>query len=200
MKIFCIGLNKTGTTSLHKAFQILGINSMHSTEFNRKLMGEIIAGKDDLLNQYDAFTESEAFRQNWQLLAAKFKRPDYKIIMTTRNLRDWINSRIVHVLHLRLTKPEHDWSEIDTVSDAKMYERHHMEVEAYFKTSPRFLKIDITAGQGWDVLCPFLDKPIPQVPFPIENTSSSRIHEIAAKLNPPSQIRSLWLASGHGHK
>jgi hypothetical protein len=28
-KIFCIGLNKTGTSSLHEAFQVLGINSVH---------------------------------------------------------------------------------------------------------------------------------------------------------------------------
>ena len=28
-KIFCIGLNKTGTTSLHAAFGVLGLRSLH---------------------------------------------------------------------------------------------------------------------------------------------------------------------------
>ena len=28
-KIFCIGLNKTGTTTLHEAFLILGVSSVH---------------------------------------------------------------------------------------------------------------------------------------------------------------------------
>ena len=29
MKIFCIGLNKTGTISLHEALEGLGFNSLH---------------------------------------------------------------------------------------------------------------------------------------------------------------------------
>ena len=28
-KVFCIGVNKTGTSSLHQALQILGYNSVH---------------------------------------------------------------------------------------------------------------------------------------------------------------------------
>jgi Sulfotransferase domain len=28
-KVFCIGMNKTGTSSLHQAFLALGLNSIH---------------------------------------------------------------------------------------------------------------------------------------------------------------------------
>ena len=33
-KVFCIGLNKTGTSSLHRALTILGYNSVHAKTQN----------------------------------------------------------------------------------------------------------------------------------------------------------------------
>jgi hypothetical protein len=44
---------------------------------------------------------------------------------------------------------------------------HYKNVLEYFKNRPDdLLIIDICAGQGWEKLCPFLDKPLPQYPFP----------------------------------
>ena len=37
----------------------------------------------------------------------------------------------------------------------------------YFKNRPQdFLNLDIIGGEGWEKLCEFLGKPIPDVPFP----------------------------------
>lgn len=179
MKIFCIGLNKTGTSSLNEALKILGINSVHDTELNRTMMKELRRKKFDTYGMYDAFTESEALYQNWHFLANMF--PTAKFILTKRNLKDWVNSRIVHILHIRLTKPGHDWQDIDTAKDAKLYHTHYANVASWFSDSDRLLTIDVCAGQGWNSLCPFVDAPVPDVPFPFENTSNKRLEEIMAR-------------------
>ena len=47
IKIFCIGLNKTGTTSIHIALQILGFNSVHHRDSSGKSIKAIIKNNYD---------------------------------------------------------------------------------------------------------------------------------------------------------
>jgi Sulfotransferase domain len=45
----------------------------------------------------------------------------------------------------------------------------------YFKDrSEELLVLNITAGEGWTKLCPFLNKQIPSVSFPRANIASER--------------------------
>ena len=46
---------------------------------------------------------------------------------------------------------------------------HNEEVRAYFGDSDDFLEFSIEEGDGWEKLCRFLDKPVPNVPFPHKN-------------------------------
>ena len=47
------------------------------------------------------------------------------------------------------------------------YERHNREVMEYFKhRSEQLLVFNITAGEGWTKLCPFLNEQIPAISFP----------------------------------
>jgi 3'(2'), 5'-bisphosphate nucleotidase len=49
------------------------------------------------------------------------------------------------------------------------------EVATYFRDRPNdLLIIDVTAGEGWEKLCPFLGKPIPDLPFPKANVTQIR--------------------------
>lgn len=50
MKIFVIGFNKTGSTSINALFEELGINSTHTT---RPVM--------NIIDNYDAFCDGESF-------------------------------------------------------------------------------------------------------------------------------------------
>ena len=44
---------------------------------------------------------------------------------------------------------------------------HERRVRAYFADRPDdLLVIDISAGEGWEALCPFLGVPVPDKPFP----------------------------------
>lgn len=50
---------------------------------------------------------------------------------------------------------------------AKVYDIHHRNVAEYFSSRPEsLLTIDVTKCEGWEKLCPFLGKPIPEEPFP----------------------------------
>lgn len=48
------------------------------------------------------------------------------------------------------------------------YRMHDHRVRRFFEDKPdcRFLEMEITDGDGWDVLCPFLGIDPPGVPFP----------------------------------
>jgi hypothetical protein len=55
------------------------------------------------------------------------------------------------------------------------YERHNREVLEYFAGRPKdLLVLDLTGGDGWPQLCPFLGHPVPDVPFPWKNSKKSR--------------------------
>ncbi|MBA3569657.1 MAG: hypothetical protein H0W28_09975, partial [Pyrinomonadaceae bacterium] len=54
----------------------------------------------------------------------------------------------------------------------KKFQEHNERVLAKIPPS-RLLVMDITAGEGWAKLCPFLDVTIPAVPFPHEDRTPS---------------------------
>jgi len=49
--------------------------------------------------------------------------------------------------------------------------KHDEDIKKYFKDRPDdLLVMNICEGDGWEVLCPFLDESIPNKPFPKLNT------------------------------
>jgi hypothetical protein len=51
-------------------------------------------------------------------------------------------------------------------------ENKYGEIKEYFKDRPDdLLVMNICAGEGWEILCPFLDCGIPKIPFPHKNKS-----------------------------
>ena len=102
-KIFGVGLSRTGTTSLNRALQILGINSMHfpcdkTTRqelyefFARQSQGMPIAPSISLsaLNYCDAITDTPACCI-YKSLDVVY--PNVKFILTIRDKTSWLNSR-----------------------------------------------------------------------------------------------------------
>ncbi|MDJ0576763.1 MAG: sulfotransferase [Xenococcaceae cyanobacterium MO_234.B1] len=54
------------------------------------------------------------------------------------------------------------------------YARYHEQVKSYFAGRPNdFLIMNICQGNAWEILCNFLDKPCPDVPFPIKNAKKN---------------------------
>ena len=51
------------------------------------------------------------------------------------------------------------------------YRRHNADVVRYFSGRECLLTMDITAGDGWETICGFLELPVPDQPFPHINPS-----------------------------
>lgn len=165
--IFAIGLNKTGTTSLHFALSLLGYKCCHwiSDKFSEET-SKFIDNCETL--PFDAYTDVESIIRRFKELDSQY--PDAAFILTTRNIDDWIASRSRHVIRNRaenLKGATHSWTEIDVESWVKEREDHHKSIEDYFQgRKKKLLIIDICGGEQWKPLCEFLELPIPNVAFP----------------------------------
>jgi hypothetical protein len=171
--IFCIGLNKTGTSSLHTALEMLGYTSLHwggrpsSIAVHR-------ASKHGMpllayLGDYDAYSDIQSLSLRFDELDEQY--PGSKFILTTRDLDGWLDSRRRHVERNQVNREKGTYTGQFLVVDydawTAQYRDHHARVRAYFADRPRdLLEMDITTGAGWDVLCPFLEIPVPSEPFP----------------------------------
>jgi hypothetical protein len=164
-KIFGIGLSRTGTTSLHRALEILGYRSVHYPPPD---------SIDALLEDHDALSDTP--------VACRFREldcryPNSRFILTVRDFRSWLTSTRRFFAgpppeqawrrEVRLeTYGRLDW---DRRAFLHAYHRHIETVTEYFATRPEALLIlDVVAGEGWEPLCDFLEKPVPALPFPHE--------------------------------
>jgi len=190
-KIFCIGLNKTGTSSLHEAFKILGFRSVHY-DCNEGKIKDIISdnhkNKNNLLSgieHYNAYSDWNHPSINHLYKEFDKQYPNSKFILNTRNLEDWLISREKHVKkkpnlkELQKKYPSSAWFNIDKKAWKKEWIELHKEIKDYFKDRPNdFLIIDVPKGEGWEKLCPFLEVPFPDQPFPHCNKSNPKFYKL----------------------
>ncbi len=164
-KIFGIGLSRTGTTSLTIALTMLGYNSKHfPTDWEDA-------------EKYDALTDTPVTRAYKEL---DVKYPSSKFILTIREIDSWLEScrkyfALYDIEHLperrQLRMDLYNTIEFDREKFIEAYKRHHNDVLSYFKDRQEdLLIINICAGERWDKLCKFLNKPIPPFQFPRANT------------------------------
>ena len=164
-KVFCVGFWKTGTTSIYQAFNILGYRAGRLINVGKEpKQGWIPYIKKC---NYDAFTDdpmSFIFKE----LDKTF--PGSKFILTERDKKSFAKS---YINYFEGTEFEKSPDEVDEILEK--YEKHNQDVKDYFKDRPDdLLVIDVIGGEGWEKLCPFLDKPIPSQPFPHKNKGRYR--------------------------
>lgn len=173
-KIIGLGFQKTGTSSLIEALKILGYKGKDDST---KALIPILCGNFPrvvaMLKNYDAVVDTP-----WYMIYKELDHylPGSKFILTYREEEGWYNSVARHIGLLR--NPSHEWiygrgkglPMDDRENTLKIYRKHLHEVRAYFKDRPDdFLEVDFTRGDGWDKLCPFLGRDIPDAPFPHAN-------------------------------
>jgi Sulfotransferase domain len=181
MKVFGIGLPRTGTTSLHHACRALGLKSVHFPS-DKTTENELRKGNYRLsvLNTADVLGDIPVPAVFPQLDRAW---PGAKFILTTRDIESWISSEAQASFN-------HDPPRPGTVRDFYrailygvtdyneerfrwVFEDHHRRVYSYF-SGPRqrdLLVMDVTKGDGWEKLCDFLGCDVPEIPFPHRNRS-----------------------------
>jgi hypothetical protein len=204
-KIFCIGLNKTGTSTLHKAFEILGLKSVHYMDDKGNNIKEIITtnfleGNNILkgIEKYEVYSDWDQ-SPNTVAIFKEFDKqyPNSKFISNTRELQSWLDSRESHVKRNqenKLKNPELDvkWLKIDRKKWENQYKAHYSEIKNYFENREKDLLVfDVVGGDGWEKLCQFLDLPIPNIPFPRKNFATEKrliLNEILARFEKQIQM------------
>ena len=152
-KIFVIGFNKTGTTSLDFLFKNLGIKSIHNNE--TPVM--------KIINKYDAFTDGNHTGEEGSI--GNFKdyynaKPDSLFILNTRPIQKWLISRYKHATCGKFVD---NWcwpvSDEKTNEWIEKRETHFQNILSFFKDKPSQLLIINIDKNGWEkVVSKFLKK------------------------------------------
>lgn len=172
--IIGVGFHKTGTSSLRRALRILGYKVKDTSD--RLIMPIMKGNYKPVLKTIDKFDAVED--TPWFMIYKELDQmvPNCKFILTIRDESAWYKSVCKHIGNLRTVT--HEWiygrgkgipSE-DEAHARSTYNKHNQTVLEYFKDRPEDLLImDITKGDGWDKLCPFLGLDVPTENFPHNN-------------------------------
>lgn len=180
-KIIGVGFQKTGTSTLREALKILGYRVKDCSE--RALIPILKKNYKKILriiNHYDAIEDTP-----WYMIYKELdkKIPNSKFILTIRDEESWYKSVSRHIGDLR--SAHHEWiygrgkglPKDYKENTIKIYTEHNREVLDYFKDRPDdLLVIDFTQGDGWEKLCHFLGKEIPNQELPHANDSKKTKH------------------------
>jgi hypothetical protein len=171
-KIFGIGLTKTGTMSLADALKILGYKTKH------------YPWSLEEIDEHEASTDIP--------ISCRYKEldvmyPNSKFILTTRSFESWIKTTSQKPpdkfkpplwkieTRLKIYGSLH-W---DKEYWTRAFTQHHNEVRNYFKNrSKDYIEISLENVNKWEILCNFLNKKIPQEPYPRKNRSPYAIQKI----------------------
>jgi hypothetical protein len=192
MKVFGTGWQRTGTTSLSKALKALGIRTL---DFPSDLLADL---DHEVIRRYDGFTDNPI-----PLVYRELDRrhPGSKFVHTQRDEEEWLTS-VQWLFEVGSVKFE--WSKRPIIGEIhqrlygtttferelflERYRRHNREVPEHFAGRPRdLLVLDLSRGDGYEKLCPFLGIDPPATPFPHWNKRENPVKV---------RLRKLWRLLG----
>ena len=178
-KVFGIGLSRTGTTSLMRAFGHLGYKTIHYPDDPvtlAELSGSVC--RLSVLDEFDAITDIAVSPCYAQLDSAY---PGSKFVLTVRHIEQWLGSMAKHferlVPHLERHPEMRPFTNFICTAVYRtqaferermkwVYETHVQNVRSYFKSRPDdLLEVDVYGGAGWAELGSFLGQPVPDMTF-----------------------------------
>jgi hypothetical protein len=177
-KVFGIGLNKTGTTSLGKALEILGYQNHTSVDL--KSLRNFRNGKlEKVIRKTRSYNNFEDWP--WPLMYKELFAvyPKAKFVLTVRKTDEvWFNSLEKYAAWTGPTEHRklaygYEMPNENPEYHINFYKTHNQEVRDFFeeKSPDSFLEICFEKGDGWEKLCDFLGKEVPEEPFPFLNKS-----------------------------
>jgi hypothetical protein len=177
-KVFGIGLNKTGTTTLGRCLSRLGFS--HES-CRHDLLDCYRAGDLDSIfkniDQFDAF-EDWPYPLMYRELFDRFGDRARYVLTTRSSPERWLNSLKSHSLrtppdrHCRRAAYGYDYPHGRESEHLAFYEQHNQSVRDFFRErSAEHLLLEVCweTGDDWTRLCAFLGFPVPRKPFPHAN-------------------------------
>ncbi len=182
MKIFGVGLGKTGTTSLHFALEALGFRSIHCCFRVLQAISEEREAENLLLSlveDFDAFIDYPIWCFYKQL---DRQYPGSKFILTVRDPDDLYDSTRRHAREYNKRQRAEGGGALWHVLGSRRLFRaacraHNASVVRHFAgRESQLLVLNIFAPgvDPWLPLCDFLSKTVPKVPFPRLNSAGDR--------------------------
>lgn len=158
IKIFQIGFNRCGTTSLYELFKKNGYNSIHWA--NGELAKTLLNNKNNNLplltdiNDYVFYSDMEFVSSNQIIEGYKMfdlldkQYPNSLFILNKRDKTNWINSRLQHPRGEKTyIKRYCDFYSLTEKEIIEMWsndwDTHHLNVKNYFLNNSRFIEFDI---------------------------------------------------------
>jgi hypothetical protein len=193
LSVICVGMPRTGTTTLKLALEMLGTGHgyhlsviMEKHIDHCKLWTEAAKSRtadwDHIFRGYGNASDTPVI-YFYQELHQHF--PNAKFILTKRDPEQWyksVSSTLgVHMKQLKEETASGIWSSqallqmlnavrgdvLDAKDTAITHMREHEE--NIIKAIPPDQLLIFSVAQGWEPLCKFLEVPVPSVPFPRAN-------------------------------
>ena len=208
-KVFCIGLAKTGTTSLEQSLGELGYRMGSQFEADALLPDYAVRNFKPIIEfclTADAFQDAP-FSFPFTYVALDQSFPNAKFVLSVRDSVDqwyrsllrfqgnlfangriptkedlmrWQNPNVWKANRILLTTPEDNlYYKPSLVS---YYERHNADVRDYFRHKSNFIEINVSQTGAYTELCRFLGKDPVAPGFPKLNASSPLIDEEEKKI------------------
>ncbi len=202
LSVIGAGFGRTGTESMKLALETLGLGPCHHM---KDVMADPeqmalwrAAAQGDLPDWDEAFAGYKSAvdwptAYFWRELSTHY--PEAKILLTVRSAESWYESMANTIfkslkastdpasIGLKLIAQGVFGGRLDDRAHAMaVYEKSIAEVQAAF-TQERLLTY--TLGDGWEPLCRFLGKPVPDTPFPRIN-STMEFNSLMAEMNKTS--------------
>lgn len=186
MKVFGIGLNKTGTTTLGRCMKEFGFRH-HS--FDLALTRSICNGNFQpafrVIDEYESFEDWP-----WPLFYKKIDKhyPESRFILTVRkDSSTWFESLKRHAdrtgpTEFRQLIYDHEMPHDFKSHHIAFYENHNSNVREYFAGKDNFIEVCWEDGAEWKRLAEFLNKPVPDKPFPHANKSPNLFDRSVQKI------------------
>jgi Sulfotransferase domain len=198
LKVVGSGLGRTGTKSLQSALGILGFGPCHHMvevfmhPESVPLWIEASRGRPDwdaIFAGYDSCVDypSAAY---WRQTAAYY--PDAKVLHSVRDPDTWFESTQATIFapNSMAARPDGPLAEFfaSFAGDIRAHLHDRAYMTDYFRRHTEEVKRTIAperlliyeAGQGWEPLCEFLEVPVPETPYPSENSRAEFIARVQA--------------------
>lgn len=196
MRVLGLGFPRTGTTSLRRALEILGVGSCHhmmvlNHEPHRVALWEAVAdgvpgSVERALAGFDAAVDNPACSL-WPALRRAF--PQANVVLTVRDPHAWYASYMEAIHHNTFAPAAPHPPEVERMArllrrvwlegvlggvpddapdhEARCVDAFVRHVEAVTSQVPDALVYEVE--QGWEPLCELLGRPVPDLPFPHRN-------------------------------